>query len=167
MINRFHRSLKASLHARAADSNWVSHLTLVLLGLSKGRYWFLSLGGCIWSCSHHTWRTSRHPRIAHLQVSQQDGNLPCLVLEWLSKFFRLQIGTRVDSVSVDRLKPSISDSPVTSATPRLPGHPPLRPSQRPPEPASVVKSSISQMKKSVRFLTQSDEILRLNPGRQV
>ena len=33
MIERFHRSLKASLRAGAADSNWISHLSLVLLGL--------------------------------------------------------------------------------------------------------------------------------------
>ena len=33
MIDRFHRSLKTSLRARAADSDWVSHLSLVLLGL--------------------------------------------------------------------------------------------------------------------------------------
>ena len=33
MIERFHFSLKPSLGARAADSNWVSHLPLVLLGL--------------------------------------------------------------------------------------------------------------------------------------
>ena len=33
MIERFHRSLKSSLRARAANSDWVSHLPLVLLGL--------------------------------------------------------------------------------------------------------------------------------------
>jgi len=33
MIERFHRSLKSSLRARAADSDWVLHLPLVLLGL--------------------------------------------------------------------------------------------------------------------------------------
>ena len=33
MIECFHRSLKSSLRARAADSDWVSHLPLVLLGL--------------------------------------------------------------------------------------------------------------------------------------
>ena len=33
MIERFHRFLKASLHARAADSDWASHLPLVLLSL--------------------------------------------------------------------------------------------------------------------------------------
>ena len=35
MIECFHRSLKSSLRARVADSDWVSHLPLVLLGLSS------------------------------------------------------------------------------------------------------------------------------------
>ena len=33
MIERFHRSLKSSLQARLANSNWVAHLPLVMLGL--------------------------------------------------------------------------------------------------------------------------------------
>ena len=33
MIERFHHSLKSSLHARLAGSDWVSHLSLVMLGL--------------------------------------------------------------------------------------------------------------------------------------
>ena len=33
MIERFHRSLKSSLRARLASSNWVAHLPLVMLGL--------------------------------------------------------------------------------------------------------------------------------------
>ena len=33
MIERFHRSLKPSLQARLASSNWVAHLPLVMLGL--------------------------------------------------------------------------------------------------------------------------------------
>ena len=33
MIERFHRSLKSSLRARLAGSNWVTHLPLVMLGL--------------------------------------------------------------------------------------------------------------------------------------
>ena len=35
MIECFHRSLKSSLRARVADSDWVSHLPLVILGLSS------------------------------------------------------------------------------------------------------------------------------------
>ena len=33
MIERFHRSLKSSLRARLASSDWVAHLPLVMLGL--------------------------------------------------------------------------------------------------------------------------------------
>ena len=33
MIERFHRSLKSSLRARLAGSEWVNHLPLVMLGL--------------------------------------------------------------------------------------------------------------------------------------
>ena len=33
MIERFHRSLKSSLRARLASSDWVAHLLLVMLGL--------------------------------------------------------------------------------------------------------------------------------------
>ena len=33
MIERFHRSLKSSLRARLAGSDWVNHLPLVMLGL--------------------------------------------------------------------------------------------------------------------------------------
>ena len=85
---------------------------------------------------------------------------PYLLVEWRSKFFNLQIGTRVDSVSLDCLNPVISDSPVTPSAPPFQGRPPFRPSRRPPERASAVKSSFPQKKKSVRFLTQADEILR-------
>ena len=33
MVERFHRSLKSSLRARLANSDWISHLPMVLLGL--------------------------------------------------------------------------------------------------------------------------------------
>ena len=35
MIERFHHSLKSSLHVRLAGSNWVSHLPLVMLSLQS------------------------------------------------------------------------------------------------------------------------------------
>ena len=37
MIERFHRSLKSSLQARLAGSDWVNHLLLVMLGLRASR----------------------------------------------------------------------------------------------------------------------------------
>ena len=51
---------------------------------------------------------------------------PYLVLEWRDKFFSLQIGSRTDVVSVDRLKSEFSDEPVLVALPPARGHPVLR-----------------------------------------
>jgi len=69
---------------------------------------------------------------------------PYLVMERRSKFFRLQIGSKVDAVSVDRLKPVISDCPVVPAVPPPRGRPPLRPSKHPPDLSSAVSSSTSK-----------------------
>ena len=90
---------------------------------------------------------------------------PYLVLERRSKFFRLQVGQKVDSVSVDRLKPVFSDSPVIPADPPPRGRPPLRPAKLPPVSSSAVNSPISK-KKSVTFLNVPAIILRRNPDRQ-
>ena len=50
-----------------------------------------------------------------------------LVLERKSKFFRLQIGSKSDVVSVDRLKPAFSDDPIQAASPPARGCPVSRP----------------------------------------
>ena len=52
---------------------------------------------------------------------------PYLILERRDKFFRLQIGSRADSVSVDRLKPVFSEEPIVPALPPARGRPPSRP----------------------------------------
>jgi len=91
---------------------------------------------------------------------------PYLVVERRSKFFRLQIGANIDSVSVDRLKPVFSDSPVVPAAPPPRGRPPLRQSKDPPVQSSAAKPSASK-KKSVVFLVQPIIIPRRNPHRQV
>ena len=91
---------------------------------------------------------------------------PYLVIERRSKFFRLQIGTKVDSVSLDRLKPVLSDSPVIPVARPPRGRSPLCQSKDPPDPSSASKSSASK-KKSVLFLTQPIIIPRRNPHRQV
>ena len=88
-----------------------------------------------------------------------------LVVERRSKFFRLQIGDKVDAVSVDRLKPVFSDSPVIPAKPLLWGRPPHQAAQKPNKPSSAVTSSAAK-KKSVTFLTKPEIILRRNPHRQ-
>ena len=48
---------------------------------------------------------------------------PYLVLRRESKFFELQIGSRHEVISVDRLKPHLGPSPVTAATPPPRGRP--------------------------------------------
>ena len=50
-----------------------------------------------------------------------------LVIERQDKYFRLQIGSKQDVVSVDRLKPVFSDTPVTHAVPPPRGRPRLYP----------------------------------------
>ena len=44
---------------------------------------------------------------------------PYLVFELQIKFFRLQLGSMTDMVSVDRIKPAFSDDPISAALPLL------------------------------------------------
>ena len=216
MIERFHRSLKSSLRARAANSDWVSHLPLVLLGLrsvpkedtgfsvSEAVYGsaltipgefldgpeipssqFISkIGKVISGFSvpppHHVPQQPPAEVPASLTTARfvfvrEDASKPSLaplyrgpylVLERRNKFFRLQIGNKVDSVSIDRLKPVFSDSPVVPANPPPLGRPPLCPARHPPDPSSAVDSSASKKKKSVTFLNKPTVVLRRNPHRQ-
>ena len=57
-----------------------------------------------------------------------------LVLERRDKFFRLQLGSRTDVVSVDRLKPAFSENPIKAALPSVRGWPALRPALCAPNP---------------------------------
>ena len=57
---------------------------------------------------------------------------PYLVVSRSPKYFTLQVGSKTDAVSVDRLKPVLSDFPVTVQDPPRKGRPPLPP--RPPAP---------------------------------
>ena len=211
MIERFHRSLKSSLRARAANSDWVFHLPLVLLGLrsvpkedtgfsvSEAVYGsaltipgefldgpeipssqFISkiekvISGFSVPPPHHVPQQPPAEVPASLTTARfvfvrEDASKPSLaplyhgpylVLERRNKFFRLQIGNKVDSVSIDRLKPVISDSPVVPAAPLPRGRPPLRPARHPPETSSAVDSSASK-KKSVTFLNKPTVVLRRN-----
>ena len=153
MIERFHQSLKSSLRARAADSEWVSHLPLVLLGLRSvrkedkgfsvseavygsaltipGKFLdapelpssqFLSkIGKVIAGFSippphdvpqQPPTEVPAALRIAKFIYVREDASKPSLaplyrgpslVVEQWSKFLCLQIGHKVDSVSVDCL----------------------------------------------------------------
>ena len=209
MIERFHRSLKSYLRVRASDSDWVSHLPLVMLGLrsvpkedtgfsvSEAVYGspltipgefldapelpnsqFLSkmeriIAGFSIPPPHHVQHS--HPagipaalRTVKFVFVREDASKPSLgplyrgpylVMEQRSKFFHLQIGTKIDAVSVDRLKPVISDCPVVPAAPPPRGHPPLRPSKHPPDLSSAADSSISKKKSEPEFIP------RRNPHR--
>ena len=84
------------------------------------------------------------------------------MLERQSKFFRLQIGDKVDVVSVDRLKPVISDSTIIPARPPARGRPILRP-QSPKTDTSV--SAPPRVVRKVRFQVQPAVPVRRNPHR--
>ena len=210
MIERFHRSLKSSLQARASGSEWVSHLPLVLLGLCSvpkedtgfcvseavtipGEFLdapelpssqFLSkidrvIAGFSIPPPHHVQHSPPAEIPAALRTAKfvfvrEDASKPSLgplyqgpylVMERRSKFFRLQIGTKIDAVSLDRLKPVISDCPVVPAAPPPRGRPPLHLSKHPPDLSYAADSSASK-KKSVVFLTKPEFIPRRNPHRQ-
>ena len=59
-----------------------------------------------------------------------------LVLQRSDKTFHLQVGSRTDNVSVDRLKPCLSSVPVVPQQPPRRGRPP-----RPPAPAAFPPAS--------------------------
>ena len=69
-----------------------------------------------------------------------------------SKYFRLQIGSKQDSVSVDRFKPVFSDGPIVPALPPPRGRPLRPPETNPPDPppSSTIKAKVH---KKVRFQT--------------
>ena len=92
---------------------------------------------------------------------------PYLVLDRRDKFFRLQIGSRTDVVSVDRLKPVFSEDPVEAAIPPRRGRPPLRPtpvvSRPPPAPPLAAPR---RKPRSVTFdLSPPPAPVRRNPPR--
>ena len=87
---------------------------------------------------------------------------PYKVLERWSKFFRLQVGEKVDVVSVDRLKPVISDATVTPANPPSCGHPILRPQG---SSSDTSASALPRVGRKVCFQAQPAVPVRRNPHR--
>ena len=212
MIERFHRSLKVALRARAAGSNWFQHLPLVLLGLrtvpkedtgfcsAEAVYGstlsvpgeFLSVpefppdsflrkiqlasSGFSAPPPHHVTPAAPKPLPNSLLQAdfvfvREDASVPSLsplyrgpykVLERQSKFFRLQIGDKVDVVSVDRLKPVISDSTIISAKPPARGRPILRPQS---SKSNSSASAPPRVVRKVRFQDQPAVPVRRNPHR--
>ena len=49
---------------------------------------------------------------------------PYLVIDRQPKFFKVQVGTRTEVISIDRLKPHLGTAPVSPAVPPLRGRPP-------------------------------------------
>ena len=81
------------------------------------------------SCSHVFIREdSSKPPLSPLYKG------PYLVLSKSPKYFVVQMGSKSDSVSVDRLKPVYSDQPVISQNPTRRGRPPSAPTLLAPAP---------------------------------
>ena len=101
---------------------------------------------------------------------------PYLVLNRFPKFFLLQVGSKADSVSVDRLKPVLSEFPVVSQDPPRRGRPPnpKPPAPKPPAPApSLVRATpYIKAKRNSNLVPRSPSSLfplptRRNPRRAV
>ncbi|XP_023323591.1 uncharacterized protein LOC111697725 [Eurytemora carolleeae] len=103
---------------------------------------------------------------------------PYLVLSKYPKYFLVEIGSKSDSVSVDRLKPVLSDHPVTPQQPPRRGRPPLSPAPLAPAPSAPAPLAPASpvplwkapgMKKKVQFSPQKFSPLpaRRNPRRRV
>ena len=95
---------------------------------------------------------------------------PYLVIDRKDKYFRLQVGSKQDVVSVDCLKPVFSDSPVSTALPLPRGRPRLKPAPTPSNPSTTPPLSTAKTSKRVRFLLNPQIVpspipLRRNPHR--
>ena len=95
---------------------------------------------------------------------------PYHVLPPFEHFFVIQIGDKLDSVSVDRLKPVVSSVPVVPGVPPVHGRHRLKPASIPGPPVQdrppVKKVTFSPLKK-VRFSPVTATQLRWNPHRTV
>ena len=98
---------------------------------------------------------------------------PYLVLEKCGKYFRLQLGSRTDVISVDRLKPVISSDPVSVAVPPARWRPifhPTDPALCPQyllAPSSAAAPVLTHTKKTVGFQLPLPAPVQRNPPRTV
>ncbi|BHF59912.1 hypothetical protein SprV_0100287300 [Sparganum proliferum] len=148
MVERFHRQLKASLHAAADPENWTDHLPLVLLGIrsalkpdldcSAAELVFVAtvrlpgemitptpqgaLEKDLATCSHIYLRCDRVRRPLE---PPYDG--PFRVLSRGPKTFRIQRDNREELVSVDRLKAAVPDTSPDEPCVPLPSALPMQP----------------------------------------
>ena len=100
---------------------------------------------------------------------------PYLVLSKYPKYFQVQIGSKSDSVSLERLKPVLSDHHLVPQLPPWRGRPPLAQSLLAPAPSPPLAPTspaplqrAQRMKKRVRFSPQqpSPLLIQWNPRRE-
>ena len=96
---------------------------------------------------------------------------PYRVLERRDKYFNLQLGSRTDVLSVDRLKPAFSKDPISAALPPVHGYPvlshALRASDPSPSPPSTDVPAWNSVKKGIHFRLPPPVPTRQNPCRNV
>ena len=187
MVERLHRQLKNSLHARLASSDWFEHMPWVLLGLhtspredsatatSERVYGsVLTLPGQFLEVQdppinlfyenlknsmsgfqptppcHNTPAAHTLPEVTPAELSacpmvfiRKDGHYaplspiyqgPYEVLSRSPKTFQLQVGKRVEVVSVQRLKPAFTADDEAPVEPPRRGRPRCQPPPVPPDP---------------------------------
>ncbi|XP_023322535.1 uncharacterized protein LOC111696949 [Eurytemora carolleeae] len=184
MVERFHRSLKSSLRARLANSDWISHLPMVLLGLratpkddtglsvSEAVYGApLTLPGELVDVPEllpDTFLRKVNRAVEGFAVTPPHHVRPVPPVQLPAALISAKyVGSKQDVVSVDRLKPVFSDTPVTTALPPPRGRPRLKPA---PAPATTPPLSATKNTKRVRFLLNPQVVpppipLRRNPHR--
>ena len=76
---------------------------------------------------------------------------PYLVLEQRDKYFCLQLGSRTDVISQDRLKPAFSEDPISAALSPVHGRPALCALDPPPSTPSATFHTLSFVRKGMCF----------------
>lgn len=85
-----------------------------------------------------------------------------LVVSHTPKYFTVQIGSRIDSVSVDHLKPVLSKVPVVAQLPPCTGRPP-----RPPTLMSLAPISPVSMSPAPKTVCQTPPPIAVNKRKKV
>ena len=88
---------------------------------------------------------------------------PYKVLSRTPKYFVVQIGSKHDTVSVDRLKPVISETPVVPQLPPRRGRPPALKPPAPVLPAPVPPSIIRKLPTSLKKDIKPSKRVRMSP----
>ena len=140
MIKRFHCSLKTVLRACLASTYLVQHLPLVLLVLcsaprDNSRFFpAKAVYGSTLSLPVELLGLPEFPPDILFQKVFRHGE----------KFFVLQVRDKTEPVSVNRLKPEVSSSPVTSAVLPPQGRPWLQPASfnLPADPVCLQKKKV-------------------------